>query len=224
MQVNQPPTEAATPEWRLSGAPVPYLQAVAEMEERAAGIAAGRANELVWLLEHPPLYTAGTSAKAADLLDPDFLPVFRTGRGGQYTYHGPGQRLAYVMLDLRRHGLSARDFARGLEEWAIRVLAAFHVAGERRTGRVGIWVPDRDDPQREAKIAAIGVRVTRGVTYHGLSINLDPDLGHYKGINPCGLAQDAKLGVTSLATLGVRATMRDLDAALMETFDEVFPA
>ena len=223
MQTNQPPIEAAAPEWRLSGAPVPYPQAVAEMEARVAEIAAGRAGELVWLLEHPPLYTAGTSAKPGDLLDPDLLPVFPSGRGGQYTYHGPGQRIAYVMIELRRHGLSMRGFAHALEDWAIRALAAFGLKGERRPGRVGIWVVDRNDPEREAKIAAIGVRVARGVTYHGLSINLDPDLGHYNGINPCGLPQDAKLGVTSLAALGVNAAMRDLDAVLMETFEGVFP-
>ncbi len=224
MEQIQPPTLRSSPEWRLSGGPVPYPDAVLEMERRVAGIAAGRAPELVWLLEHPPLYTAGTGAKPGDLLDPDFLPVFASGRGGQYTYHGPGQRIAYVMLDLRRHGLSVRGFANALEEWAIRTLESFGVAGGRRAGRVGIWVADPSEPGREAKIAALGVRVTRGITYHGLSINLDPDLGHYKAINPCGIAAGGRLGVTSLAALGVHASMRDLDAALMVAFERVFPA
>lgn len=223
MEQLQPPSLQSAPEWRMSGMPVPYPEAVLEMERRAADIAAGRAGELIWLLEHPPLYTAGTSAKPGDLLDPDLLPVFESGRGGQFTYHGPGQRIAYVMIELRRHGLTVRGFAHALEDWVIRVLEEFGVAGERRTGRVGIWVADGGDPARENKLAAVGVRVKRGVTYHGLSINLDPDLANYKGINPCGIPQGGPLGVTSLAALGVHASMRDLDAVLMETFETIFP-
>ncbi len=224
MEQIQTPALQSVPEWRVSGTPVAYAEAVSAMEQRVSEIAQNQAGELVWLLEHPPLYTAGTSAKPEDLLDPDFLPVHRSGRGGQFTYHGPGQRVAYVMLDLRRHGLTVRAYSRALEEWAIRTLAAFGVTGERREGRVGIWVADPSDPAREAKIAAVGVRVRRGVTYHGLSLNLDPDLSHYKGINPCGLPLWPELGVTSLAALGIAAGMRELDAALMETFEGVFPA
>ena len=218
-----PVTADSPPQWRESRGLVSYPEAVAEMEARVAAIAAGTAPELVWLLEHPPLYTAGSSARPEELLVPDLLPVFQTGRGGRYTYHGPGQRIAYVMVNLRRHGLDVRGFVRGLEAWAIAALAKFAIEGERRPGRVGIWVTD--GPRREDKIAAIGVRVRRGVTYHGLSINLDPDLGHYRGIVPCGIeaAEISNLGVTSLARLGVQASMRDLDAALAETFPKVFP-
>jgi len=203
-------------EWRTSRTPVDYRAAVAEMEERVAAIRAGTAAELVWLLEHPPLYTAGTSAPDEDLLEPGRLPVHRTGRGGRYTYHGPGQLIAYVMLDLRRRGQDVRCYVHQLEEWVIRTLPHFGVHGERRDGRVGIWVA-RDG--REEKIAAIGVRVRQWVTYHGLALNIDPDLRHYRGIIPCGIAEH---GVTSLARLGVAAMTSDVDTALRATFDEVF--
>jgi lipoyl(octanoyl) transferase len=210
---------AAGVEWRIDRAPVDYPPAVAAMEDRVAAIRAGTQPELVWLLEHPPLYTAGTSADAADLLDPARLPVFDTGRGGQYTYHGPGQRIAYVMLDLDRHGRDVRCHVWRLEEWMIRTLARFGVRGERREGRVGIWVVGPGGA--EAKIAAIGVRVRRWVTYHGVALNVAPDLDAYRGIVPCGLAG---YGVTSLAALGVGATMAEVDAALRDTFDAVFEA
>lgn len=209
------------PEWRISAGLIPYTEAVAEMECRVAAIAAGRAPEQIWLLEHPPLYTAGTSARAEELLTPDLLPVFPSGRGGRYTYHGPGQRIAYAMLNLRQRDLGIRAYSQALESWAIATLGKFGVAGERRAGRVGIWVTR--DHGREDKIAAIGVRVRRGVAYHGLSINLDPDLKNYRGIVPCGIPEDATLGVTSLADLGVKASMRDVDAALMACFEGVFP-
>ncbi|MFZ0692670.1 MAG: lipoyl(octanoyl) transferase LipB [Alphaproteobacteria bacterium] len=210
------------PEWRISAGLIPYTEAVAEMEARVAAIAAGQAPELIWLLEHPPLYTAGTSAKAEELLTPDLLPVYPSGRGGRYTYHGPGQRIAYAMLNLRQRDLGLRAYSQTLESWAIATLAKFGVAGERRAGRVGIWVPR--DHGREDKIAAIGVRVRHGVAYHGLSINLDPDLKNYRGIVPCGIPEDATLGVTSLADLGVKAHLRDVDAALMACFEGLFPA
>ncbi len=202
-------------EWRIAAAPVAYAEAVAAMEERVAAIRAGAAPELVWLLEHPPLYTAGTSARADDLIEPLF-PVHRTGRGGQYTYHGPGQRVAYVMLDLRARSLDLVSYVRALEAWLIATLAALGVAGERRAGRVGIWV---EDGGREAKIAAIGVRVRQGVSYHGVSLNLDPELAHYRGIVPCGIREH---GVTSLRALGHGASMAELDRALQRSFAEVF--
>ena len=205
--------------WRISDAPVDYEAAVAEMTERVEAIRAGRLPELVWLLEHPPLYTAGTSARPADLLAPDRFPVHRTGRGGQYTYHGPGQRVAYVMLDLERRGRDVRRFVGNLEEWTIRTLARFNVVGARRAGRVGIWI-DRGGG-REDKIAAIGVRIRRWVTFHGLAINLDPDLDHFRGIVPCGVA-DSGYGVTSLHDLGIPIAMPELDAALAATFPGVF--
>ncbi len=204
-------------EWRLGDAPVDYRAAVEEMERRVAAIRAGTAAELVWLLEHPSLYTAGTSAREEDLLEPRRLPIHRTGRGGQYTYHGPGQRIAYVMLDLRRRGQDVRCFVHQLEEWIIRALARFDVRGERRVGRVGIWVARPGG--REDKIAAIGVRVRQWVTYHGVALNLNPELDHYRGIVPCGIAEH---GVTSLARLGVAATMAEVDTALQCTFAEVF--
>jgi lipoyl(octanoyl) transferase len=204
-------------EWRLGDTPVDYRAAVEEMERRVAAIRAGTAAELVWLLEHPPIYTAGTSAREEDLLEPGRLPIHRTGRGGQYTYHGPGQRIAYVMLDLRRRGQDVRCYVHQLEEWIVRVLARFDVRGERRDGRVGIWVARPGG--REEKIAAIGVRVRQWVTYHGVALNLDPDLDHYRGIVPCGIAEH---GVTSLARLGVAATMAEVDVALQCTFAEVF--
>jgi lipoyl(octanoyl) transferase len=203
-------------EWRIADGLVPYDAAVAAMEARVAAIHAGTAGELMWLVEHPPLYTAGTSAHAADLLEPGRLPVFRTGRGGQYTYHGPGQRVAYVMLDLTKRGRDVGCHVWRLEEWMIRVLARFGVTAERREGRVGVWVGRGG---REEKIGAIGVRVRHWVTYHGLALNVDPDLGNYAGIVPCGISGH---GVTSLAALGVKAAMGDVDAALRETFDTVF--
>ena len=206
-------------EWRISDALVPYDEAVAAMEARVAGIRAGAARELVWLLEHPPLYTAGTSARPGDLIAPDLLPVFRTGRGGQYTYHGPGQRVGYVMLDLQRRGGDLRAYVRDLEEWLIRTLQRFNVKGERRDGRIGIWVAESGG--RESKIAAIGVRIRHWVSFHGVSLNVDPDLAHYRGIVPCGISEH---GVTSLAALGITATMPEVDAALEAAFAEVFGA
>ncbi|MEQ8327335.1 lipoyl(octanoyl) transferase LipB [Parvibaculum sp.] len=210
------------PEWRVSDTPVPYDEAVREMEERVAAIAEGRARELVWLLEHPPLYTAGTSAEERDLIDPKRFPVFRTGRGGQYTYHGPGQRVAYVMLDLKRRKPDVRAFVEDLERWLIATLAEFNVTGELREGRVGVWVkrPDRS-LTAEDKIAAIGVRIRKWVTFHGVSLNVEPDLDHFTGIVPCGISQH---GVTSLADLGLTATMSDVDVALKRTFADVFGA
>jgi lipoyl(octanoyl) transferase len=209
-------TQAGGVEWRVSDALVPYEHAVAEMETRVAAIHEGRARALVWLVEHPPLYTAGTSAVDADLLEPGRLPVFKTGRGGQYTYHGPGQRVAYVLLDLTRRDRDVGCHVWRLEEWIIRVLARFDVTGERREGRIGVWVARG---AREDKIGAIGVRVRRWVTYHGLALNVDPDLSNYAGIVPCGISGH---GVTSLAALGIKATMADVDAALRATFDDVF--
>jgi lipoyl(octanoyl) transferase len=206
-------------EWRISATPVDYEAAVADMEARVAAIREGTAPELVWLLEHPPLYTAGTSARAEELLDPQYLPVHRTGRGGRYTYHGPGQRIAYVMLDLTRRGSDVRCHVHRLEEWVIRTLARFGIRGERRDGRVGIWVVRPGG--EEEKIAAIGVRVRRWVSYHGMALNIDPELGHYRGIVPCGIAEH---GVTSLARLGVAATMAVVDDALRDTFAETFEA
>ena len=204
-------------EWQIDRNPVDYEAAVEAMETRVAAIRAGAAPELVWLLEHPPLYTAGTSARPEDLLDPQYLPVHRTGRGGRYTYHGPGQRIAYVMLDLDRRDRDVRCHVHRLEEWMIRTLARFGVKGERRDGRVGIWV-ERPGGEEE-KIAAIGVRVRRWVTYHGVALNVDPELEHYRGIVPCGIAEH---GVTSLRALRVRATIAEVDAALRATFREVF--
>jgi len=208
-------------EWLISEAAVPYPEALAAMDARAADIAAGRAAELVWLLEHPPLYTSGTSGKAQDLLDPRF-PVFATGRGGQLTYHGPGQRVAYAMLDLKRRQPDVRAFVAGLEQWIIRTLAAFNVRGERREDRVGVWVrrPDKGE-DFEDKIAAIGVRLKRWVSLHGISINVEPDLSHFDAIVPCGVA-DPRYGVTSLADLGHLATMADVDVALRQAFEQVF--
>jgi len=210
-------------EWRISDAPVPYPDAVAAMEARVAEIAAGQAPELVWLLEHPPLYTSGTSGKATDLLDSRF-PTFATGRGGQLTYHGPGQRVAYAMLDLRRRGPDVRRFVATLEEWLIRTLAAFNVRGERREDRVGVWVrrPDKGEGY-EDKIAALGIRVRHWVTLHGVSLNIDPDLGHFGGIVPCGVHEN-RYGVTSLADLGHIVTMADIDTAMRVAFETLFGA
>jgi len=206
-------------EWQISERPVPYPEALAAMEARVEAIRAGQAPELGWLLEHPSLYTAGTSARAEDLLAPARFPVFSAGRGGQYTYHGPGQRVAYLMLDLQRRGPDLRGYVWRLEEWVIRTLERLAVRGERRQGRVGIWTITPHGA--EAKIAAIGVRIRRWVTYHGVAINLDPELEHFAGIVPCGLKG---FGVTSLADLGLTASMAELDRALVESFDEVFGA
>jgi len=210
-------------EWRISAGPVPYPEAVAEMESRAAGIAEHKAAELVWLLEHPPLYTSGTSGKEGDLLDPRF-PLFTTGRGGQLTYHGPGQRVAYVMLDLKRRQPDVRAYVAGLEEWIIRTLDAFNVRGERREDRVGVWVrrPDKGAGY-EDKIAAIGVRLRRWVSFHGIAINVEPELSHFSAIVPCGVI-DPRYGVTSLVDLGLPVTMEDVDVALRRAFEEVFGA
>ena len=209
-------------EWLVSTAPVAYPEAVAAMEARVAAIREDRAAELVWVLEHPPLYTAGSSANSKDLLDPDRLPVFETGRGGQYTYHGPGQLVAYVMLDADARGRDVRAFVSALEDWLIATLARLDVVGERRAGRVGIWVardPEDGTTEREDKIAAIGVRLRRWVSYHGVSFNVAPDLAHYDGIVPCGISAH---GVTSLADLGIAATMADAEVALRSAFEQVF--
>jgi len=210
-------------EWRISDAPVPYPESVAAMEQRVAAIAAGEADELVWLLEHPPLYTSGTSGRAADLRDPRF-PLYQTGRGGQLTYHGPGQRVAYVMLDLKRRRPDIRAYVAGLEQWIIRTLDAFNVRGERREDRVGVWVKRADKGAGfEDKIAAIGVRLRRWVSFHGIAINVEPDLSHFSAIVPCGVA-DPRYGVTSLVDLGHPVTMADVDIALRQAFEEVFGA
>jgi lipoyl(octanoyl) transferase len=217
-----PPAGGAV-EWRISDSPVGYLEAVAAMEARAEAIAAGEAPELVWLLEHPPLYTSGTSGKAGDLLTPRF-PLFATGRGGQVTYHGPGQRVAYVMLDLKRRRPDVRAYVAALEEWIIRTLAAFNVRGERREDRVGVWVkrPDKGDGC-EDKIAAIGVRLKRWVSFHGIAINVEPDLSHFSAIVPCGVV-DPRYSVTSLVDLGLPVSMADVDVALRQAFEEIFGA
>ncbi len=212
-------------EWRIEPGLTLYPEALAFMEARAETIRRGEAGELVWLVEHPPLYTAGTSARQEDLIDPDRFPVFAAGRGGEYTYHGPGQRVAYVMLDLKRRREDVRAFVAALEQWIIGTLAAFNVHGERREDRVGVWVvrPDRpampDGSPAEDKIAAIGIRLRRWVSFHGIAINVEPDLGHFGGIVPCGV-QDH--GVTSLVDLGLPVTMADLDLALKASFEEVF--
>jgi lipoyl(octanoyl) transferase len=208
-------------EWRICDAPVDYLDAVAAMEARAAAIADGTAGELIWLLEHPPLYTSGTSGKEGDLLAPRF-PLFATGRGGQVTYHGPGQRVAYVMLDLKRRRPDVRAYVAALEEWIIRTLAVFNVRGERREDRVGVWVkrPDKG-VDFEDKIAAIGVRLKRWVSFHGIAINVEPDLTHFSAIVPCGVV-DPRFGVTSLVDLGHPVTMADADIALRQSFEEIF--
>ncbi|MEQ1617965.1 MAG: lipoyl(octanoyl) transferase LipB [Terricaulis sp.] len=206
--------------WATSPKLTEYEPAVAAMEARAAAIAEGRAGELVWLLQHPPLYTAGVSAKESDLLAPDRFPVFRTGRGGQFTYHGPGQRVAYVMLDLRKRGRDVTGFVRDLERWLIDALSRFDVVGEVREGRVGVWV-SRDGGAREDKIAAIGVRLRKWVSFHGIAFNVAPDLEHFAGITPCGVS-GPQYGVTSLADLGLAANMEDADAALRAAFEPVF--
>ena len=208
-------------DWKISDQPVAYPDALAEMEARAAAIAAGEAGEQVWLLEHPPIYTAGTSAQDTDLIDARF-PVYHTGRGGQFTYHGPGQRVGYVMLDLKRRKPDVRAYVRDLEQWLIETLAEFNVKGERREGRVGIWVqrgPTSLLNAREDKIAALGVRIKRWVTLHGVALNVEPDLTHFTGIVPCGIRAH---GVTSLADLGIPATMADVDVALKRSFRKIF--
>lgn len=211
--------------WITSDSYVPYPTAVAEMEARVEKISKGTADEAIWLLEHPPLYTAGTSADPADLVEPDRFDVFKTHRGGQYTYHGPGQRVAYVMLDLNRHGKDLRQFVTKIEDWVIATLAEFNVTGERRQGRVGVWVtrPEKplnpDGSVREDKIAAIGLKMRRWVSFHGLSINVEPDLSHFDGIVPCGIKEH---GVTSLVDLGLPVTIEDVDNALKRTYPQFF--
>ncbi|MFT3986926.1 lipoyl(octanoyl) transferase LipB [Aestuariivirga sp.] len=209
-------TGASPVAWEIAPAFVPYPEAVARMDREVKQIAEGSAPERVWLLEHPPLYTAGTSADPKDLVMPDRFPVFQTGRGGQYTYHGPGQRVAYVMLNLAQRGGDVRAFVAGLEQWLIDTLDAFNVKGERREDRVGVWVKRGD---REDKIAALGIRVRHGVTFHGISLNVDPDLDHFTGIVPCGVPEH---GVTSLVDLGLPVTMADADVALEAAFRKTF--
>jgi lipoyl(octanoyl) transferase len=216
-----PRQDADAAGWAVSTAPVPYREAVAVMQARVEAILAGEAGELVWLLEHPPLYTAGVSAKRGDLLDPDRFPVFQTERGGQFTYHGPGQRVAYVILDLRERGRDVRQFVRALEAWVIGALDSFNVKGELRDGRVGVWIERRrlGAPTREDKIAALGVKLRRWVSFHGVSLNVAPDLDHFAGIVPCGVADH---GVTSLVDLGLPVGMDDVDAALKASFERTF--
>jgi lipoyl(octanoyl) transferase len=220
------PTRPTPPvEWLIEPGLTPYEHALRFMEARAGAIREGTAGELVWLVEHPPLYTAGTSAKPRDLIDPDRFPVFDAGRGGEYTYHGPGQRVAYAMLDLRRRKEDVRAFVAALEDWIIGALARFNVKGERREDRIGVWVvrPDRpplpDGRPAEDKIAAIGIRLRRWVSFHGIAVNVEPDLSHFGGIVPCGISGH---GVTSLVDLGLTATMADFDIALKASFEEVF--
>lgn len=214
-------------EWRIEPGLTGYQDALDAMEARADAIRRDNAAEMVWLVEHPPLYTAGTSARIEDLVDPDRFPVFEAGRGGEYTYHGPGQRVAYVMLDLKRRREDVRAFVAALEDWIIRTLESFNIRGERREDRVGVWVvrPDRppmpDGSPAEEKIAAIGIRLRRWVSFHGIAINVEPDLSHFSGIVPCGVAEH---GVTSLVDLGLPVTMTDLDVALKDAFQEVFGA
>lgn len=213
------------PEWITSPGLTDYTDAVEQMETRAAAIRDGTADEAIWLVEHPPLYTAGTSAKSEDLTDPDRFPVYTTKRGGQYTYHGPGQRVAYVMLDVAKRGHDVRKFVHDLETWIIASLNEFNVKGEIREGRVGVWVtrpdlpPHPDGSPREDKIAALGIRLRKWVSFHGLSINVEPDLSHFDGIVPCGIKEH---GVTSLVDLGLPVTMGDVDVALKKTFADVF--
>jgi lipoyl(octanoyl) transferase len=215
-----------TPEWIISEGLTGYAEALSFMEARVEAIARGEAREAIWLLEHPPLYTAGTSAKVRDLVDPDRFPVFDARRGGQYTYHGPGQRVAYVMLDLTKRGRDVHAFVLALENWMIATLAEFSITGEIRQGRVGVWVnrPDKaplpDGTPREDKIAAIGIRLRKWVSFHGISINVEPELEHFSGIVPCGITGH---GVTSLVDLGLPVSMEDLDVALMTTFARAFP-
>ncbi|MEO1749526.1 MAG: lipoyl(octanoyl) transferase LipB [Pseudomonadota bacterium] len=221
------PTDPASPpvEWRISDRLIEYAEAVEFMEARARAIAEGTANELVWLLEHPPLYTAGTSANPTDLVSPDRFPVYETGRGGEYTYHGPGQRVAYVMLDLKRRKQDVRAFVAALEAWVIGTLGRFNVKGERREDRVGVWVqrpekkPTIPGQIAEDKIAAIGIRIRKWVSFHGISINVEPELEHFSGIVPCGVTEH---GVTSLVDLGLPVALEDLDTALKAEFETIF--
>jgi lipoyl(octanoyl) transferase len=215
------PLESAPVEWRISDSPVSYDEAVTTMDARAAEIAAGRADELVWLLQHPPLYTAGSSADPADVIDAHF-PVYESGRGGQMTYHGPGQRIAYVMLDLKRRGPDVRRFVVTLEEWIIRALATFDVRGERREDRIGVWVrrPEKGEGY-EDKIAAIGIRVKQWVTLHGMAFNVDPNLSHFSGIIPCGV-NEQRYGVASLTDLGILVSMTEVDVILRREFESLF--
>lgn len=214
-------------EWRTLPGLSPYAETLSAMENRVAQIAAGKAPEAIWLLEHPPLYTAGTSADPKDLTSPDRFPVFHAGRGGQYTYHGPGQRVAYAMLDLNRRGRDVRCFVHNMESWVITTLSEFGIRGERRAGRVGVWIarPDKpalpDGSPREDKIAAIGIKLRRWISFHGVSINVEPDLSHFDGIVPCGIQGH---GVTSLVDLGLPVTMQDVDVALMRSFETAFPS
>ena len=214
-------------EWRISDVPVAYPDALAWMEARVEAIIAGEADECVWLLEHPPLYTAGTSARPQDLVEPGRFPVYESRRGGQYTYHGPGQRIVYAMLDLNKRGRDVRAYVDNLEEWVIRTLDDFQIRAEKREGRVGVWVERPEKPRladgstAEDKIAAIGVRIRRWTAFHGISINVEPDLSHYRGIVPCGIAEH---GVTSLVDLGLPVTLADLDLALKRRFADVFGA
>ncbi len=219
-------------DWIITSAPVAYPDAVAAMERRVGAIRAGTAPDAVWLVEHPPLYTAGTSAPADELLDPGDFPVYASGRGGRYTYHGPGQRIAYVMVDLKARGNDLRAYVRCLEDWMIAALATFGVKGETRDDRIGIWVARGDSvaparPGGEDKIGAIGVRVRRWVTYHGMALNVHPDLAHFQGIVPCGIpsgnyGENSNLGVTSLRDLGIDVSLKDVDQALYQTFAQVF--
>ncbi|MGE0604489.1 MAG: lipoyl(octanoyl) transferase LipB [Xanthobacteraceae bacterium] len=222
--ISPAPGGKSGPEWRVSAEPVAYPEALAQMEARVEAIARHEAPELVWLLEHPPLITAGTSAGEGELLVSDRFPVFETGRGGRYTYHGPGQRVGYVMLDLKACGGDVRKFVHDLEEWLIRTLAGFGVEAGRREGRIGVWVarPDKGEGY-EDKIAALGIRVRKGVTFHGVSLNVAPDLSHFSAITPCGISE-RRYGVTSLLGLAVSANMREVDKVLREKFAEVFSA
>jgi len=226
IDISMLPTEGSPPvRWRISDDLVPYPQALVEMEARAVAIAEGKADELVWLLEHPPLYTAGTSADAHDLLQPDRFPVYDAGRGGEYTYHGPGQRVGYVLLDLKRRRQDVRAYVSAIEEVVIRTLAKMNVRGERREDRVGVWVrrPERpplpDGSTAEDKVAAIGIRLKRWVTFHGFSLNVEPDLSHFGGIVPCGISA---YGVTSLVDLGLPVMMSDVDVLIRQSFEEIF--
>lgn len=220
---SMPRADDAPVGWAVSTTPVSYPQAVAAMHDRVEAILDGRAGELVWLLEHPPLYTAGVSAKPADLIDPGRFPVFETERGGQFTYHGPGQRVAYVMLDLRERGRDVRRFVQSLEAWVVGALSEFNVDGQIRDGRIGVWVERRTPglPPREDKIAALGVKLRRWVSFHGVSLNVEPDLSHFAGIVPCGISEH---GVTSLVDLGLPVTLDEADAALRLSFERVFGA
>ncbi len=226
LHLMRPAPDGPPVEWQITAGRVAYDKAVADMEARVDAIAQGKADELVWLLEHDPLYTAGTSARDDDLRSPQF-PVHRTGRGGQFTDHGPGQRVAYVMLDLKRRKPDVRAYVCALEDWIISTLAAFNIRGERRPDRVGVWVQRPDKPRghngemAEDKIAAVGIRIRRWITFHGISMNVEPDLSHFSGIVPCGISEQ-HLGVTSLVDLGIPVTMEEVDAVLQREFGNIF--